>query len=282
VEGIEMARYLELVRPAQRIYDAHNAEFLLQQRASDTAASATAKLYSRLQWQRLARFERAVVRSSRLSLAVSEHDANQLLALANGCARVAVVPNGIDVAAYTFRQPREHDAPNVLFLGKLDYRPNAEAIQWFLDAVFDRLTDARVFAVGGAPPAWLIKRGQLNDRIAVTGYVHDERPYLERAALLVLPTRAAGGARLKALVAMASGVPILSTRLGMEGLDAEPGRHFWCAETSEQWVAAVDRLLRDASLRQRLAREARVLVEHTYDWSAIRPALGAAYARFAR
>ena len=75
------------------------AEFLLQRRASEHGASPAGAVYSRLQWRRLERFERSVVRASRLTLAVSEHDANQLLALAGAGADVRVVPNGIDVAA---------------------------------------------------------------------------------------------------------------------------------------------------------------------------------------
>ena len=159
-------------------------------------------------------------------MAVSEHDANQLLALANGCAHVAVVPSGIDVAAFPFRAPCEDDPSNLLFVGKLDFRPNAEAMRWFLDDVFPRLDSSRVFAVGGGPPAWLVKRGQLDDRIAVTGYVVDERPYLQRAAALHPAGQHRGGARLKALVAMASGLPIVSTVSAWKGWTAEAGTSF--------------------------------------------------------
>jgi glycosyltransferase involved in cell wall biosynthesis len=275
-EGIEMARYLSVVAPDRRIYDAHNAEFLLQRRFSETASSSVARLYSRLQWRRLERFERAVVRASRLTLAVSNHEANQLRALAGEGAQVHVVPNGIDASAYPFREP-DPTTRSVLFLGKLDFRANTEALRWFVNDVLPGLPTTRLFAVGGAPPAWLIDAGQHDDRIAVTGYVDDERPYLARCAALVLPFKTGGGSRLKALIAMASGLPIVSTRLGMEGLDAEPGQHFLVANSATEWVPCLDRLLGDAHLRQRLARNGRALVEQRYDWSAIRADVRAAY-----
>jgi len=281
-EGIEMARYLYAVPPAQRIYDAHNAEFLLQRRFSKTASSAYLRLYSRLQWRRLERFERRVVQDSRLTLAVSQHDANQLSALAGPGGTVQVLPNGIDVAAYPFTPPRPEQAGNLLFLGKLDFRPNAESAEWLVRAVlrplFESVPEARLFAVGANPPRWLVAAGQHDARIAVTGYVADERPYLARCAALVLPMLTGGGTRLKALIALASGLPIVSTRLGMEGLDAEPGEDYVLAEAAPEWVRALQRLIGDPALRARLARNGRALVERRYDWSALRDQARAAYA----
>jgi polysaccharide biosynthesis protein PslH len=281
-EGIEMAGYLHAVPPRVRIYDAHNAEFLLQRRVATTATGLAARLYSRVQWQRLERFERHVVAQSRMTLAVSHHDANQLLALAGPRANVHVVPNGVDVASFAFSPPSEDAAPNVLFLGKLDFRPNADALRWFihepLRALNDVLKDVRLFAVGSAPPRWLVNAGQHDDRIVVTGHVLDERPYLRRCTALALPIQAGGGSRLKALVAMASGLPIVSTRFGMEGLDAIADTHYLLAESAADWVTSIRRLLSDAALRQRLAHNGRALVEHRYDWTAIRADIRVAYA----
>jgi glycosyltransferase involved in cell wall biosynthesis len=277
-EGIEMAPYLALVSPAYRIYDAHNAEFLLQRRLMTDAPARVARLYSRVQWRRLERFERQLIQASRMTLAVSEHDANQLLALAGPDANVRVVRNGIDVRAYAFAEPKPDQAPNVLFVGKLDFRPNSEALRWFVEAVLPRTEGVRLFAVGASPPNWLVRAGQHNDRIAVTGYVDDEQPYLQRSMALVLPVTAGGGSRLKALIAMSSGLPIVSTRFGMEGLDAEPDTHYLAADSAADFAACIDRLRDDVELRCRLAHAGRRLVESRYDWSAIRPELDAAYA----
>jgi polysaccharide biosynthesis protein PslH len=277
-EGIEMASYLAAAPPSRRVYDAHNAEFLLQRRVAETATTLAARLYSRLQWRRLERFERQIVGQACATLAVSHHDANQLVALAGPGANVHVVQNAIDVAAYPFVAPTETPPPNVVFVGKLDFRPNAEAVRWFIDTVLSALKDVRLFAVGSAPPRWLVEAGQHDDRIAVTGHVEDERPYLERCAALVLPVRAGGGSRLKALVAMASGLPIVSTRFGMEGLDAEPETHYLAAESAADWLTSLRRLLGDAELRARLARNGRGLVEDRYDWSIVRDQVRRAYA----
>jgi glycosyltransferase involved in cell wall biosynthesis len=77
---------------------------------------------------------------------------------------------------------------------------------------------------------------------------------------------------------MASGLPIVSTRLGMEGLDAEPDKHYLACESAVDWVVNLKRLLGDPTLRQRLAQSGRALVEQRYDWSAIRAEVRNAYA----
>jgi glycosyltransferase involved in cell wall biosynthesis len=188
------------------------------------------------------------------------------------------VPNGLDVAAYPFTLPAPAETPVLVFLGKLDFRPNADAMRWFLQTVLPGLGSTRCFVVGGAPPPWLVALGQHDARVAVTGHVPDERAYLRRGTALVLPVQTGGGSRLKALVAMASGLPIVSTRVGMEGLDVEPEEHFLRAETPADWIAALTRLQRDPALGQRLARAGRARVEARYDWSVVRAELLAAYA----
>jgi polysaccharide biosynthesis protein PslH len=164
----------------------------------------------------------------------------------------------------------------------LDFRPNDEALRWFVEEVLRPLECARLFAVGDAPPKWLVAAGQHDDRVAVTGYVDDDRPYLARSAALILPLKTAAGTRLKALVAMATGLPIVSTAVGMEGLEVEPGTHFLLAESPADWVASLKRLLGDVELRQRLARNGRTLVEERYDWSAVRADALSAYGAILR
>ena len=261
------------------MYDAHNAEFLLQRRLADSA-SPPGRVYSRIQWRRLERFEGEVVRGSRLTLAVSEHDANQLIALAGASANVHVIPNAIDVSAYPFRPVSDPKMmlANVLFVGKLDFGRTPR--RWGCFVRRGSATRARGSFVRRRRLAARVAgaAGQHDDRVAVTGYVPDERPYFARCAALVLPVQTGGGSRLKALVAMASGVPILSTRLEMEGLEAEPDVHYLQADGADAWVSALRRVLSDGALRQQLACNARALVEQRYTWAAMRSRVREAYA----
>ena len=287
-EGIEMARYLALSGGAWRVFSEHNVEYLLQRRAFkiDRARPRRWPLaaYSHVQAERLARFERAACHLADRVLTVSEADAGALRSLAP-TGRYAVVPNAIDVDAYP-RASERTSRPAILFTGTLDYRPNLDAVRWLLDEILPhvhmRQPEARVFVVGRSPAADVVARGQVDARIAVTGAVERLEPYWTRSTVYALPMRGGGGVRFKALEAMAAGLPIVSTRMGMEGIAAEPGVHYLAADSASEFGAALVRLLDDAQLRERIAGAAATLVRERYDWRAVAPALLGVYREFAR
>jgi polysaccharide biosynthesis protein PslH len=287
VEGIEMARYLPLCRGARRVFGEHNVEHLLQERAHAVERADRRRLplalYSKLQACKLARFERAACRAADRVVAVSPEDARALARL-EPRGRYAVVPNAIDPDAYPFPRPSRggpDDRPGLLFTGTFDFRPNADAAAWLLDEVLPRVRghhpDVRAWIVGRAPPRTLVAHTWRDTAVAVTGAVPSLTPYWDRATVYALPMRIGGGVRFKALEAMAAGVPIVSTRLGMEGIAAEPGEHYLAADDAPSFTTAVVRLLDDAALRERLAERARRLVQERYDWRAVAPALLSVY-----
>jgi glycosyltransferase involved in cell wall biosynthesis len=283
VEGIEMARYLPLVRNARRVFSEHNVEYLLQERVYRVDRGHPARwpqaIYSRLQAQKLARFEAAACRLADATLVVSEDDAATLRAL-EPSGRYRVVPNAIDPAAYP-RRTGWPDRPALLFTATFDYRPNADAARWLLDAVmpvvWEQAPETRVFVVGRGPAPDLVARGQHDARIAVTGAVEQIDPYWTRSSIYVLPMRGGGGTRFKVLEAMTVGLPIVSTPMGMEGIDAEDGTHYLAGATPAELAAAIVRLLDDQALRERLAEAGDRLVREQYDWRIVAPRLLDAY-----
>jgi glycosyltransferase involved in cell wall biosynthesis len=289
-EGIEMARYLPVCHQygaARRVFSEHNVEWALQQRAYQVDRRHPGRwpkaAYSRLQARKLARFEAAICRMADLTLTVSDEDAAALTAL-QPAGRYRVVPNAIAPAAYPKRQgwPAR---PAVLFTGTLDYRPNADAARWLLEAVmprvWERAPEARVFVVGRRPAPDLVARGQQDARVAVTGEVASVEPYWTRSTVYVLPVRGGGGTRFKALEAMASHLPIAATPMGMEGIAAEDGTHYLAGESAGALADAVVRLLEDRGLRERLADAAGLLVRRRYDWRVVAPRLLDAYRELA-
>lgn len=292
-EGIEMAPYLwppgaPLPRGPRFIYDAHNAEALLQQRNWLTDARRprrwVAAAYSWVQWQRLAALETDILNRADHVLAVSEADAATLHDLAPDVAP-RVVPNGVDTAFYDpalpeARDPAPFDAasPALVFTGKLDYRPNVEACLWLVATVMPQVWAAapgvRV-ALVGRDPAPVVK-ALAGPRVRVTGWVPDTRPYMAAASLVVAPLLVGGGTRLKLLEALAMGRPIVSTRRGAEGLDL--GAATVLADDAASFATAIIELLADPLRRETMGVAARALAVHRYDWQAILPALDDLYA----
>ena len=291
VEGIEMARYLQQVvewrqgaRPTV-VFDDHNAEYLLQQRAFETDRRHPRRwagaAYSLVQWRKLRRYEAHVCRLADRVVAVSEADAEALKRLVPGL-QPAVVPNGVDVGAYrAFVPPAEFPPlaqPALAFTGKMDFRPNVDGILWFWQEVWPlvraEVPGAHLYVVGQRPHARLSPLKE-DPSVTVTGFVPDVRPYIAGAALYVVPLRIGGGTRLKVLEAMALGKAIVSTTLGCEGFPLEPGRHLLTADTPGDFAGAILALLRDEARRNALGDAAQSFAAGQYDWATIVPRLEA-------
>lgn len=268
------------------IFDDHNAEYVLQHRAFETDIRQpkrwAAALYSFIQWKKLSRYEALVCRLADQVVAVSEADKAALRRLVPGL-EVTVVPNGVDVDYYaaTDIRPASLRAPSLIFTGKMDFRPNVDAVLWFWQEVLPlikrQIPDVHFYIVGQSPLR-RVQRLAGDPAVTVTGYVDDVRPYIASASVYVVPLRIGGGTRLKVLEAMAMGKAIVSTTLGCEGFEGlVAGRELLIADTPEEFARQVIELLRDAPHREKLGQAARRFVKERYDWRIIVPKLERVY-----
>jgi glycosyltransferase involved in cell wall biosynthesis len=183
---------------------------------------------------------------------------------------IHVIPNGVDLDY--FAPPPVEPTPNSLvFCGLMNWVPNDEGMTFFLDRVFPliqrEVPEATLTIVGSGASKALQRRA--TDRITVTGYVEDVRPYVARGQVYVIPLLVGGGTRLKVLEAMAMRKPIVTTSVGCEGIDLVQGESALFSDTPEGLAEAVVRLFRDPALRARLADRAAALAAAQYGWSSI-------------
>jgi len=280
-EGLDVATTVDRLRHvlpgAASLYDAHNVEYLIQERARDLALTQPTQwplaLWSHVQAGRLRAFERRVCAVVDQVTCTSADDARRLAAL-NPVRPPLVVPNGIDaVSSRPDAQAEQGGHIDVVFTGTFLYRPNRDAARWLVDDIFPRvrraLPTARLTIVGPDPPAWLTaiepSRG-----VIVTGGVPDARTVVAGARVSVAPLRVGSGTRLKVLEALSLGVPVVSTRLGVEGLELLEGVEFQAAEDAAAFAGVIVRLLNDAGERARLAAAGRVAAAR-YTWDRIVP-----------
>ncbi len=286
-EGLEMAIYLPQARKlapnARHIYDAHNAEHILQRRIAEVERGALKRapmaVYSSIQSGRLTRFERAVCGQSDVVLAVSEEDAAALRALSPR-KPVHVIPNGISISDYASAPATLDLGPHALvFTGKMDYRPNIDAMLWFIEQILPRIAaqvpDVALYVVGQRPHGSLQSLAQ-QPNIHITGFVASVQPFLHAAAAYVAPLRMGSGTRLKLLEAMAAGCAVVATPAAASGLSDDLLGALALAEDADDFADAVLRLLAQPELRASMGRCAKAHVG-TYDWSAIMPRLLAVY-----
>lgn len=285
-EGIESVAYLPVARQSaaesRLIFDTFNAEYALQQGIFRVDRRQPkrwpAALYSYIQVGRIARFEREMCALADAVVAVSPEDAD-LLRRFRGDGRIYVVPNGIWVDHYAPEDdPTGVDlSPNTLvFTGKMDYRPNVDAMLWFADAIWPsvraRVPDARLVIVGQKPHPRLDALRALPG-ITLTGWVDSVVPYLRGAAVYVAPLRMGSGTRLKLLEAMACGCAIVATPTAAAGLREEALGGVVIVEGVEDFAGEVVNLLADPARRESLSDVAVRSVRTYYDWSALVPHL---------
>jgi glycosyltransferase involved in cell wall biosynthesis len=184
---------------------------------------------------------------------------------------LAVVPNGTDT---TFFKPmgRNKIDNSVLWLGHMDVHTNRDAVLYFWREIFPLLQkqypQVRMVFVGSSPPKEIADASRKNGNIKVTGFVDDVRPYMDEAAVLVVPLRIGSGTRLKILDAMAMGKAIVSTSVGCEGLQVADGENMLIADDPAAFTHKVIKLLHDDNLRFTLGKNARKVAEN-YDWASI-------------
>lgn len=251
------------------VMDLHNVYSLLIRRTAGEQANPLKRAFLRVEARRLARVERRAVRACDAVFAVSDIEADHFRAL--GARAAHTMPNGVDCAAFADLPVGRGGPPVVMFLGTMSWGPNAAAARFLardvLPALRARAPDVTLTIVGRDPPADLLA---LNGApgIEVASNVPDVKPYLARASVLAVPLDAGGGTRLKILEAFAAGLPVVSTAVGAEGIDARPGAHFARAERP-QFADATAALLADRGAATEMAARARALAHATYDWSRI-------------
>jgi glycosyltransferase involved in cell wall biosynthesis len=270
----EWTPYAEVLRGLpglRRLIIAHNVESTIWQRYHETETNPLKRWYVGRQWAKFRTFERWAFADADRTVAVSDPDA-QRIGRDFGSARVDVVDNGVDTD-YFRPTTGERDPYSVLFLGALDWRPNLDAVRQLVEVVFPRVRarqpGARVCLVGRNPPAWLRRQAAAADGVELHADVADVRPYLAGCGMMAVPLRIGGGSRLKILEALAAGVPVVSTRVGAEGLCLEPGRHLSVVEGIDAVADALAAAMQAPAEARAQAERGRQRVVERYDWNAL-------------
>lgn len=280
------------------VFDAHNAVWKIVERLSQTSPWYLQPIL-RAEARRVKNYEGLLLEVFDHTLAVTDIDRRLLLEAlpakqkdsmagftqdlgAEISEKIKVIPIAID-SQVLIPVKRKPASPNLITLGTLHYPPNADGIRWFIHEVFPgvcrQVPGARLTIVGKNPPADFIELAASQpERVTVTGYVPDLVPYFEEAALMIVPVRAGSGMRVRILEAFAQAMPVITTTVGLEGIDAIPEEDVLIADSPDDFVAQVVRLMQDEALQGRLAANGRRLAETRYDWQIVLKLLDQVYA----
>ena len=248
----------------------HNVEAEIFARHAKQAGNPLMQKVWASQHAKMLHFEREALRSFDSVIAVSERDA-AFFARDYGIAAPQTIPTGVDLDFFSWQAPPPVNAdhpPTVVFTGTMDWAANIDGIHFFLSEVWPlvqaELPDARFTIVGRNPSPALVEQTKALRGVTCTGFVDDVRPWVHGAHAFVIPLRVGGGTRIKAFEAMAMGCPVVSTAIGIEGLDVEPGEHYLLRDSAADQARAVLELLRDPAQRNDLSQRARHCVEDRF------------------
>ena len=210
----------------------HNVEAMIWQRHYEVQTNAPKRAYLYRQWQKMRTFEAKACPRFDSVIAVSREDLEtmqQEYAVRN----VYDVPTGVDVDFFRPTGRRERQPHSLVFTGSMDWLPNEDAIRYFTEQIMPRIKqkvpDVILTVVGRDPYPSLVELSKRDPSVIVTGRVDDVRPFIEEAAVYIVPLRIGGGTRLKIYEAMAMEKPIVSTSIGAEGLPIHNGEELLLA-----------------------------------------------------
>lgn len=217
-------------------------------------------------WWHLRRFTRELLKKVDTITVASETEQALFASLTRTRNQCVVVPNVLDLSDYTGDfGPREFN--RLLYPGSFGYIANYEAMLWFAREVFGRIAERQalqVIVTGNTAGRDLKPLQEACPQIEFTGFVDDIRPYFAQSGICIVPILAGGSTRLKIVEAMAWGTPVVSTRIGAEGLAVTHERDILLADTPDEFAAQIERLVQDDALWQRLSAGGHRLVAERY------------------
>jgi polysaccharide biosynthesis protein PslH len=257
--------------PVPKVLFTHNVEEQIWRRHFEVTQNPVWKAVAWREYLALRSAERRYVQRADHVLAVSENDRGFFSRYADP-AKITVIPTGVDVDY--FRPGIEPPQPDTLvFTGSMDWMPNEDAIQYFVEAILPHLKQEfpgfELRVVGRSPSQRLLALAALEKHLRVTGAVEDIRPHVLSSTVYVVPLRIGGGTRIKIFEAMAMGMAVVSTSIGAEGLPVRHNENIILADEPREFARQVGRLLRDPVELARIGRAARALVEQHYSWRAV-------------
>lgn len=183
---------------------------------------------------------------------------------------IHVIPNGVD--CNSFEKKRMRSKPILVFMGGVGYPPNADAMRWYLSSIHplvkSQVPDVKLLAIGTSKE-WLEMQGLLVDSVEPLGFVEDVRPYLQDALVGICPIRYGSGTRIKIMTYMASGLPVVSTHKGAEGVAYASGTNIIFADDAINFADEIVKLCNQSTLRQEITKNGLEFVKMNCDWNII-------------
>jgi polysaccharide biosynthesis protein PslH len=260
LEGLYLTPLLPVIRrfsKAAVVYRAHNIEHFIWKRMATACRTPIKRQYLKLLASRLEEYETAVIQQVDALAAITPVDEKYFIDRGFRGPSI-VIPVGIpdQTLPDTFPEP---EALSVFHLGSMDWRPNQEGIKWFLEHVWplavSRMPGLKFYLAGKRMPTSFYRYE--SDNVRVVGEVPDAMAFILSKKVMVVPLLSGGGMRVKIIEGLAAARPIVSTRIGAEGIPCRHREHLFLADGPEQMARWIVHCFQEPGSAERVARQAR-------------------------
>lgn len=254
------------------VLDEHNCEYVIMQRHYENAENGLKKLFLKLEFQKLQRFEAKMLQCVNKVLVLSKEDKEQLDRIAKRQYDYDIIPIGVAEHKKKDFSVRNEDCLKLLFLGTMTWEPNRSGLLWFLQNVIPELEKqncAYSLDIVGKNPSYEIKQiADKNEKIHVAGYVESTEAYFEKCDVMIVPLFVGSGQRVKIIESFSRGFPVISTTVGAEGLEYVDGSSILIADDVMQFVEAIHKIAQK-NCYQEIAQESRKIYDKLYSCSSV-------------
>ncbi len=268
LEGLYVLPYIPVIREksdATIVYRAHNIEFEIWERTAKMSRGIR-RLYLKILTRRIKRFEIDLLDSYDLLVPITERDGTILDQLGNTKA-LHVSPTGIDTSAL-LPNSKNLEHPSLFHIGSLEWSPNQEGLLWFLKNCWPEIhkkhPGLKFYIAGRSAPQWLIHKFDLPN-VVFKGEVDDAYQFMNSKSIMVVPLFSGSGMRIKIIEGMALGKCIVSTPVGAEGLNVQPGKHLLIANDHEDFIRIISDVINEYHLFEEIGKNAIEFIHEKFD-----------------
>ncbi|MEZ5016664.1 MAG: glycosyltransferase [Flavipsychrobacter sp.] len=269
VQHLRMSPYLAANKDIPRILDLPDAFSLYWKRRVEAQTNPLLKIFERIEHKRVLAYE-PIIDEYNLSLVCSQEDQGYLKDT-HSTDNVAVLPNGVDLDTFSFRDHDYSHNYTLLFTGNMDYAPNVDAVLYFVNEILPEVSKlfpkVRFVIAGQRPVAKVLDLAA--DNVEVTGFVEDIAQMYDKASVVVAPLRFGAGTQNKVLEAMAMGVPVVCSNIGFNGLGIESGEGAFMHVDKGDFIKQVVDLLSSEELRRKTGTIGKDVMKERFGWDAI-------------
>lgn len=268
LESVYLAPYIPIIRQysdALLVMRAHNVEFEIWERVAANTSSFFKKWYINYLAKKLRKYEINQLVKYDLLLAMTKKDRDYFGHLGYR-GESMIVPIGLQIREYSMFEVT-HQPVSISFLGSLDWIPNQEGLKWFLKEVwpiiFQEFPTLEFHIAGRNTPKWIFQLAKKG--IIVHGEVADAKSFLRRHPVTIVPLFSGSGMRVKILEGMALGSVVVTTTVGVEGIEVAKNHHVLIADSAEDFVKQLRYCITYPQKVLQMRKRAKDFIKTNYD-----------------